>query len=326
MLIFQLKKDLPQKSGEIAIRMQKSRLFCFFIRSKPRSFSVKHIKFYSIYIEKLVFIVYHLIEGYFMHLLKQVYNNMNPIWKISILFVFIILIMFLLQIYTSPNGMVSGYICNLITEICGIILTLVFVDRLFQNYESAKSQKEETKKIIMNNKIVQIYINLYLQQLHCITTSFEQRFDKEINISTNFSLQDLQHLYTLPLLLTEPIQQPSITSFFIYEQDLKQTFTTMLYNIDFKYNQKLGTIIEKFIETSVEFTARKAIVDNANNKTITDMIIKMLKSDQIYELYNEYKKGKLQSNLIIVYFLLYDLIKKEQEILINYQAEIKQYT
>lgn len=104
----------------------------------------------------------------------------------------------------------------------------------------------------------------------------------------------------------------------------------MITSIDFTFYPKLSEKIEKFIEVSTAFDVRdvilgneKIVLNDEKYKTASELFIHTLKSDEIYKRYEEYKNNKLQSNGVLPYLMLYDMLKEEQEILLGYISEIE---
>ena len=244
-------------------------------------------------------------------------------WKVAIILLVFIALIIVVHYRTSQTFSWSDYECNIATELFGILITIIFVDNLFNRHNRNKAKQDEKSKIIRNHKIIYIYITFYARQLHCITTAMEKRFKSNVQLEKEFSLQDLQYLYAPTLLLTESIQQSSIECFFKYEQELKNAFINTLNTIDFEFYPHLSKIIENFVEVSTAFDVRTVILDYKNNKTLLDLFISMLKSDEILERYEEYKNNRLQSNGILPYLMLYDMLKEEQKTLLSYLSEIR---
>lgn len=258
-----------------------------------------------------------------MKQIKKLCNTINLTWKMAVMLTIFIVSIITVHYKTSETFSWSDYECNIATELFGILITIIFVDNLFNRHNKNKAKQDEKSKIIRNHKIICIYITFYARQLHCITTAMEKRFKSNVQLEKEFSLQDLQYLYAPTLLLTESIQQSSIECFFKYEQELKNAFINTLNTIDFEFYPHVSKIIENFIEISTAFDVRAVILDNKKNNTLLDLFISMLKSDEIYERYEEYKNNRLRSNGILPYLMLYDMLKEEQKILLSYLSEIR---
>ncbi len=256
-------------------------------------------------------------------MIKQLFNKIGATWWSAIVSIFIIFILVFFHFRKIEPFPWSDFICNIATELLGITFTIVFVDKLFNRYDKIKAKREESEKIARMHNLAFFYIKQYMYHLHSITTPMEKKFQGEIKLETPFSLQDLQYLYTPTLLVTESFRQTSIEYFFQYEQEVKQAFINMLNTINFEFYPDLSKIIQDFIHVSTKFYARAVILDNVNIKTFSETFVNMLKGDDIYEKYDEYKKNELKANGIMPYFMLYDMLKEEQKILSSYISEMK---
>lgn len=149
-----------------------------------------------------------------MRQIRKFYNKISLTWKIAIILVVFIIGIFVIHYRTPQDFQWSDYACNIATELFGILVTIIFVENLFNRYNKSKAKQEELEKIVRMHNIAFIYMKFYLRQLHCITTPIEERFKGDIKLEKDFSLQDLQYIYTPTLILTESYQQSSIECFF----------------------------------------------------------------------------------------------------------------
>ena len=236
---------------------------------------------------------------------------------------------FILETKPNLSEFMSNYACNIATECFGIVITIAFVKTIFDRFENKKEKNEECKKIIRQHRTVFLYMQSYLKHMHCIVTPIERRFKNGIKLETEFSLKDIQNLYTPTLLLTESSQQSSIKCFFEYELKLRDAFANMINNIDFKFYSNICKIIEDFVDISIAYDVRNVILDNekmiltGTKQKLSEFYADMFKDDSIFERYKEYQNNELESNGILPYLMLYDMLKNEQKILLTYLDEIK---
>lgn len=260
-------------------------------------------------------------------------KKLDLIFKIGIvLFVLIILLVCIDNVFLFPeNSFFSGYFCNIATECIGLILTVCLIQQIINKRDENKEKTEEKTKILRQHNIVLIYLQDYIKCFHCTTTPIVNRFVDGIDLKKDFKITDLYDLHKTSLDLSLPINKSSIESFYKYEHKLRDEFVRMLNNIDFKYYPKFISIISEFIQSSVASDISDVIVSNEHSnmgtdKKISDFASEMLKQENIQELYLKFKKGEINGNLIIPYFLLFDLLKKEQQLLLNYLEEIDNLT
>lgn len=101
----------------------------------------------------------------------------------------------------------------------------------------------------------------------------------------------------------------------------------MIQNIDFKYNEQLKEIIMQFVEKSIEYDMRGAILGNiatyssSSGKQITETIMEYIK-DTSHDWVGKGQRGELNSNTMLPYVRLYSLLKIEIELIGNYKDYI----
>ncbi|MBE7704390.1 MAG: hypothetical protein E7Z90_01105 [Cyanobacteria bacterium SIG29] len=260
-------------------------------------------------------------------------KKLDLILKIGIVLLLLIIVFVHIDfafLYTK-HSFFSGYFCNIATECIGLILTVCLIQQIINKRDENKEKLEEKMKILRQHKIVSIYFQDYIKCFHCVTTPINNRFIDGIDFKKDFKINELYDLHETSLDLSLPINESSIKSFYKYEHKLRDEFIRMLNNIDFKYYTEFISIISEFIQSSVASDISDAIINNerlnmGSDKKISDVVSEMLKQENSQELYIKFKKGEFSGNIIIPYFVLFDLLKKEQQLLLNYLEKIDNLT
>lgn len=245
--------------------------------------------------------------------------------KISLILLFVSVSSFFCDFFflKTFHPFISNYICNIVTDCIGIIVTLCFIQNIFDNYDTNKEKQEELKKILRYDEIISIYIDNYIRYFYCITTPLDKRF-KEINSSLHdFKLQDLCDLYSFSAMVTAPLFQPAIEIFYKWEQELRKTFMNTIRNIDFKYYPEIGNLLVDYINNSLTKDVSDAIISYKNVNNGIKNFQKMIKSDYIESHYLKFKENSLGANLATPYFILFDLLHIELTIINQYKNEIE---
>ena len=250
--------------------------------------------------------------------------------KLIITLIFIVLF-FVAIIFTTIDFVVltenfpklSGYICNIATECVGLIVTICIIQNIFDKVESKKEKEEENKKILEYSKLISIYLSYYKRAFYCVVTPIEKRDFENIEFPLEINLNNLKDLHRTTLLITDSVKKSSVEALFEYERLLKNAFKTLIDNMNFKYNQTLRKIMLDFIMLASISDVSSAILDHKNYEDVLKLIEKMLESDDLENLYKEFKNNDLQSNLIMPYFMLYDSLNDKQNIIIEYEKTIE---
>lgn len=250
------------------------------------------------------------------------------ILNITLVIILVLIVVFLFDIFwlKTAHPYVSGYVCNFITECIGIVITVYFIQSIFDKYSEEEKMIDERNKIIRQNKFITEIIKQYILFFNCVVQPIETR-KAEYTFQEQFELKDLCDLHKITLLIVAPCMQSSIEVFYRYEKQLRQLFIKMLETIDFNFYPELEKIIMKFITESTKSDVSDTIINNqkltlSDGKKYTDMIHDMLCGDDIEHMYSDYKQDKLNVNGIMPYFMLYDLLKEERSLIMQYQKEI----
>ena len=249
--------------------------------------------------------------------------------KIGIALTILFIVFLCIDIFALRNSYpkLSGYFCNIATECIGLFITICVIQKMLEKNDIKKERQNELEKIKRHNQIILIYLNFYTKYFHCITNPINNRFKNNVDLNNNFTIKDLCDLHKFSMGATDPLLKTSIVLFYEYEHNLRNEFMQMLNNIDFKHCSNIQNIIVDFIQISLSLDVSDTIISNEklkldNRQETSQFIAEMLKSENADNLYSQYKKGELQANIIIPYFLLFDLLKREQELLIKYLNEI----
>ena len=254
-------------------------------------------------------------------------KNQVALKLVGVMFL-VLAVFFLADLFWLKNShpYISGYLCNVITECIGIIITVYFVQNIFDKYSMREQKHEELNKINRQNKFISEIITQYVILFNCVVKPLNER-DVINEFPSDFRLNDMRDLHETTLLINTPHLKSSIEVFYQYEKQLRQLFIKMLDSIDFNYYPNLQKIIMDFCSVSIKNDVSETIINNqklglADGKRYTDLMKDMLSSDDIEQLYADYKNDKLFSNGIMPYFALYDLLQEEKAIVEEYLKEI----
>ena len=222
-----------------------------------------------------------------------------------------------LEDYTS--GVVTGFI--------GIIVTVVFVQFLFDRKNIHDSKAQEGKAIARANRVLQNYLSRYKLLYYCIATPIADRDFKNATMPDAFTLKDMRDLHQPSLLITLSITKPSVDSFLEIELTIRNHMIAMLNNIDFKYYSEIGTILLSFIETSILGDVRGSFFVMPNmffGKEETAKIIHRMLDEDADELYRKIRAGEegKGAHLVHPYILLYAMMNDERGLIRQYNEHV----
>ena len=249
--------------------------------------------------------------------------------KIVVVLLVICIFIFLTDffIFKENHQYISGYICNITTEFLGIIVTLYFVQNLFDAYESKKVKNDEVQKILRYHSIISRCINEYILFFRAVVMPIDSR-SFEHNFPEGFTLSDMRDLHRPNMLARRAIQRSSIEMFYQYEKQLRALFIRMLDNIDFNFHSEIQETIISFINTSITMDVSDSMISNQHTvmddgTRLFEFAERMLGENNIEELYQQYQNNELESNIIMPYFILFDSLNLERDIIATYLEQIE---
>lgn len=218
---------------------------------------------------------------------------------------------------------VNNILIGLGTNLLGIIVTVSFVQYFIDKQDKEEERKEEIAEIKRYDRFMSILILRYSQYVHCVITPINKRFTFDpLILKEDFQLEDMCDMYKQSLYLCSGCYVPSITLFYKAEEELRNYMIRIVENIQFKYNVELKEIIMSFVENSLASDVRSAVLGymnvEASSGIATEEIEKFIK-DSSYNWVEMYHKNELDSNMMVPYVLLFELLKIEAKLLNQYK-------
>ena len=212
------------------------------------------------------------------------------------------------------------------TNIFGIIVTISFVQHYFDKQNEGKERKLEKEKILRFSQIMSFRLEKYFCVFAQITTPLSEYSKQETKkINFDFKFEDMKDLH-FPCLLMSELQKSAISVFYDEEKRIKEYMFRMLENIEFKYYINIQQLLLAFIKQSEANDVSNAILNiekTQNSKRTIESISKQIASNNVDNWVERFESGKLLSNLVNNYIILYRLLQKELFILTEYTKEIE---
>jgi len=230
---------------------------------------------------------------------------------------------------TRPHSYVSGSI----TEIIGIIITVIFVQVLFERNNIEKQRVDEKNKILRANKVVSLIIRHYEIFLHCMTHNISELTTIVPSLEHDYLIADIGQCHHPCLLLDYAHSDSYVSLFFKNEYKLRDIFISITQNIDFTFFTDLSDLILEYIDVSIKYDSSDAILanekfyfqpDTTNRKQVSSTIQETLaKCGQDYM--DGLASGKShKSNIMYPYVRLFLLTQTQRKLLIKYRNYVRQ--
>lgn len=202
-----------------------------------------------------------------------------------------------------------------------------FIDEINERISKRKSQEKEKAEIKRFDKVLQCYIDQYTTFFYCVATPLESRDFRAVAMPKKFTLKDMRDLHRTSLLVNQKITRGSVESFLQIELDLRREIISIIERYDFNYYPKFISIFLNFVQASLEYDCRSAILApaalNLGDKSWEDSVRELL-DNKADEYYNRIKQGEeLGGTIVHPYMFLYDMMNAERNLIEEYQEEIK---
>ena len=145
-------------------------------------------------------------------------------------------------------------------------------------------------------------------------------------IKQNFCFSDMKDLYLQSLFLRNKGYEPAIIAFYDAELELRKYCIELTSQIDFKYHQDLLNDLTQFVEVSLAYDVRSAVLGNTSlkigDKKYIDVVQEYIADsahDWVTELHNENSSG----NMMNPYVCLYDMLNLQKGLIKRYTAHMK---
>lgn len=243
--------------------------------------------------------------------------------KSVIIILFAVGLILLLLSFLNINETLKNIFIGLGTNIFGIVVTVLFVQRIIDKQDKINEKNEEKDKIIRFSRFMTIMIRRYTALFAQITIPISKfPKDKTPVLKTEFDFEDMKDLHKPCLLMSEGWKS-AISTFYKQEKKLKDYMLRMLENIGFKYYPEIQKTLTDFIENSEAYDVSSAIINNETDQRIIDTISNCFNDNQKEKWVEKFDSNDLHSNFMFNYVILYKLLKIEASLLIGYEREIE---
>lgn len=208
------------------------------------------------------------------------------------------------------------------------MILIWFIDEISDRIQDKSNKDAEIKRIQRADRILQKYIERYEVFFYCVVTPIENRDFENIEMPSDFSFKDMSELYLTTMLISEGVFDSSIECFCKAETQLRDEIKLTLRDVDFNYFPEIRERLLEFVEVSLKHDQKKAWIEAkktvTNKKTLADDVKIMLET-LADDRYREIKNGENEypHNLIHTYIALYEMLKEERKILLEYKSQIE---
>ena len=162
---------------------------------------------------------------------------------------------------------------------------------------------------------------------YCVATPLQERNFDSVKMPESFTLKDMRDLHQTSLLVKEGFSNGSVDSFLQIELELRKKLISLTEKIDFEYYPRFAELFLDYIQCSLRNDCRAGISSNLSlmrhNQNQLKEIHDLLETHG-EDYYNRaLNEDDFPATLIHPYMYLYEMMKMERKIIVDYQAEIE---
>lgn len=202
-----------------------------------------------------------------------------------------------------------------------------FIDEINNHIQERQSRIKELTIIKLFDKVLQTYIEQYITMYYCVVTPLLDRKFDNVEMPEQFTLKDMRDLHQTSLLVKEGFSNGSVDSFLEIELELRRELISLIQKYEFEYYPQFAEIFSNYIQVSIKYDCRASITSNANLMRVQNNYSKEI--HDLLEKHGEdyYDKAKNDENfpstIIHPYMYLYDMMRVQRQIILNYQNEMQ---
>lgn len=224
-------------------------------------------------------------------------------------------------------SLVKEIVYDLAVGVFSAMILVWFIDEISNRIQEHQSQEKEKASIKRFDKVLQRYIDQYITLFYCVATPLQDRKFDNVEMPEQFTLKDMCDLHQTSTLIQEKFSSGSVEPFLQIELDLRKEFISLVERNEFEYYPQFADIFLSYIQISLHYDSRSAILDAPNrtigNKKLTDFIHDLLENNAD-DYYQKMLNGEnISANLAHPYIFLYEMMKEERKLILQYQDEIK---
>ena len=209
-------------------------------------------------------------------------HEISVLW-LSVLVVLVTsLVMFAVVVVIGDVWTLGDYMNNIFCNNIALLIVILFLDTVVNSNKESRLKRDEARKIMRYNKIIQPDIDLYLVRKNMVITP-NGKTVKKFQIDSDFKVSDMRDMYT-PSELVSDVGISKIKRYGHYQSLLRHDFSKLVENVDFVYYPEIAEAAMKYINaTSYGEAALEAVMgyedSRAGTKSMRVMVVGMIREE-----------------------------------------------
>ena len=192
------------------------------------------------------------------------------------------LIMFLVVVALGEVWTLGDYVNNIFCNNIALIIIVLFLDTIVSSNRESRMKRNEARKILRYNRLIQPDIDLYLVRKNMVVTP-NGKIVRKFQVDSTFKVSDMRDMYS-PSELVADVGISKIKRYGHFQEVLRHDFSKLVENVDFVYYPEIAEAVMKYLNaTSYGEAALDAVIgyedSRAGTKSMRVMVTSMIREE-----------------------------------------------
>ena len=176
----------------------------------------------------------------------------------------------------------GDYVNNIFCNNIALIIIVLFLDTIVSSNKESRVKRDEARKILRYNRLIQPDIDLYLVRKNMVVTP-NGKTVRKFQVDSTFKVSDMRDMYS-PSELVADVGISKIKRYGHFQEVLRHDFSKLVENVDFVYYPEIAEAVMKYLNaTSYGEAALDAVIGyedaRTGMKSMRVMVISMIKEE-----------------------------------------------
>ena len=209
--------------------------------------------------------------------------GLGVVWKSVLVVLVSSLVLFLICVVIGDLWSLSDYFNNIFCNTISLVIVVVCLDTIVSSSKESRRKREEARRIIRYNRLIQPDLDMYLVRKNMVITPNGTTLRK-FQIDSKCTIKDMVDMYS-PSELVADVGISKIKRYNHYQTILRNDFQKLIENVDFVYYPEIAEAAMKYLNaTAYGEAALDAVVGyedaRAGTKSMRVMVIGMIKDEK----------------------------------------------
>lgn len=208
--------------------------------------------------------------------------GLGVVWKSVFVVLISSLLLFIICMIIGDLWSLSDYVNNIFCNTISLVIVVVCLDTIVTSNQESRRKREEARRIIRYNRLIQPDVDMYLVRKNMVITPNGKNLHK-FRVNAKFTIKDMVDMYS-PSELVADVGISKIKRYDHYQAILRNDFQKLIENVDFVYYPEIAEAAMKYLNaTAYGEAALDAVVgyedSRAGTKSMRVMVIGMIKDE-----------------------------------------------